>query len=711
MSRPLQPPLAHIAALLREQRYRRQFFDVDRKQAVLAMAGISAGFCLGVRNDLALLHGTSLGVALLCRTAAVAALGVALGFLRRAKRPREHERVLCRWLVFWSLLDMIVLWTRWPTGEHIGPLAGQAALTGVLYFGFWGSLAARVASSTVTTAATLALLWAPAATISSAARFSSAGLLVAASLGAVVTTRTSEENRRRRFDAERALAVKMRELAIEKERVEVTSRARAALLAAVSHEFRTPMNAVIGLSELVLDSPLSAENQHHVRTIHDSARALLALLEEILDFAKLDADKVQLSPAPFDLRRLAGSVMDMLRPAAAERSLSLSLDVSPGVPAALIGDDARLRQVLVNLVSNGIKFTERGGVTLHVASRALGGSDHDVAVRVEDAGIGMSPEVIARLFRPFEQGDQGIARRHWGAGLGLAISKKIIAAMGGDIRVESAPGRGSVFSFTLRLPATVPLPAAAPRAPRVDRPPLAILVVDDHPINREVARAKLHRLGHAVDLANDGPDAILAVSKKRYDVVLMDLSMPGMGGIEATQRILEGSAAGQAPHVVAMTASVFEADREACRRAGMRDFLGKPIDAAQLDTVLRRVAEERAIAAPVLSTEALAKVQHIQVPGEPGFFKQLCQIFGADARARLSRMEDAHQRGDADDLRAEAHVLRSASATLGATEMADLCGRIEAAAMDGRLDEIGAWVGALASQIEVVERALLREAP
>lgn len=701
--------VARVRALLREQRYRRQFFDGDRKQSVLAMVGITGGFCLAVRNDLILLRGTALRVALLCRLGAVIALVVALAFLRGAKRPRQHDRIFARWLAVWSLLAVLIVPTRWPTGEHLGPLAGQAALIGVLYFGLWGSFAARVSSAAITTAATLALLWAPATRVSPAAHFTSAVLLVATNLGALVVTRASEENRRKRFEAERALAVKVRELAVEKDRAEATSRARAALLAAVSHEFRTPMNAVIGLSELVLDTPLSADNQHHVRTIHDSARALLALLEEILDFAKIDADRIDLSPAPFDLRRLAASVVDMLRPAAGARSLSLSLDVSPSVPAALVGDDARLRQVLVNLVSNGIKFTERGRVELRVAARALGGDDHEICFRVEDTGIGMSADAMARLFRPFEQGDQGIARRYGGAGLGLAISKKIVTAMGGDIHVESAPARGSVFSFTLRLAATAPLPEVAPAAERAARAPLAILVVDDHPINRDVARAKLHRLGYALDLASDGPEAILAVSKKSYDVVLMDLSMPGMSGIEATKRILEGLAGREAPHVIAMTASVFEEDREACRRVGMRDFVGKPIDMKHLDAVLRWVAEERGAVPPVLSREALAKVQQIDVPGEPGFFKELCRIFGVDARARLSRIEDALEREDAAALQSEAHVLRSASATLGATEMADLCGRIEVGAREGRVAEVGAWVRALSSQIEVVERALARE--
>ena len=399
----------------------------------------------------------------------------------------------------------------------------------------------------------------------------------------------------------------------------------------------------------------------------------------------------------------------MLRPQASARSIELILDISSDLPQHLTGDDARLRQVLVNLAGNAVKFTERGAVTLRIASRALEGGDHEISVRVEDTGPGMTPDVVARLFRPFEQADQGIARRHGGTGLGLAISKQIVLAMGGDVHVESEPGRGSVFSFTVRLAAAAAPPEVAVPARREDRPPLAILVVDDQPINRDVARWGLGQLGYRVDLVNDGQEAIEAVSSKDYDVVFMDLRMPGMSGIEATARIGEKLLGKRAPHIIAMTASVFEEDREACRRAGMRDFVGKPIDLAQIDAVLCRVAEERGASAPLVAREAVATLRQIESLGEPGFFASICRVFLTDTKQRLPRMRDALSRGDAQELAREAHILISASATLGASTMSELCAGVEGAAREGRLDGIGARLDALSAQLVDVERALARE--
>lgn len=702
---------AQFTALLREQRYRRQFMDADRKQMALVMAVMSAGFSLAVFNDFALLKDTRvLAAALLCRLLALLALAVALFVLRGAKRPRQQDRVFAGWVGVWSILYLGVLATRYRTGERLGPLIGQGAVICALYLlGQGGPIRLRTLAACITTGGMIVFLWTTYAEISSATRLTGTSLLFAGNLGSALIARALDGQRRQRFEVEQALAVKLRELAVEKERVEAISRARAAFLAAMSHEFRTPMNAVIGLSDLVLETPLSPDNKKYVRTINESARALLALLEDILDFAKIDAQKLALSPAPFDMRKLAASVVDMMRPAAEARGLDLILDVSQDVPPGLLGDDARLRQVLVNLVSNAVKFTEHGEIILSITARAMGGENHEITVRVKDTGIGMAPSVLARLFRPFEQGDGGMTRRHGGTGLGLAISKQIIMAMGGDIHVESEPGQGSVFSFTLRFTPAVLAHEVVPGASREERRHLRILVVDDHPINREVAAARLGRLGYVVDLASDGAEAIAAVVKKDFDVVLMDLQMPGKSGIEATEQIMQKRPPDRRPHIIAMTASVFEADREACRRAGMCDFVGKPIDITQLDAVLSRVAEERGVCFPALSREALEKLQHMEVPGEPDFFTQLCQIFKTDALKRLARMGDALERGDAKVIEGEAHVLRSASATLGATEMSELCGRIELAACDGRVDEIGSWINKVMGQLEGVERMLMRE--
>ncbi len=341
--------------------------------------------------------------------------------------------------------------------------------------------------------------------------------------------------------------------------------------------------------------------------------------------------------------------------------------------------------------------------------------EYEITVCVEDTGIGIAPEAVARLFQPFEQVDAGIARRYGGTGLGLTISRQIVLAMGGDIQVDSAPGRGSRFSFTLRFATAAQSGNYLPlrSVPEVARRPLQILVVDDHPVNREVARAKLGRLGHPVDLASDGPEAIAAVAKKEYAVVFMDLQMPGMSGIEATQRIMSSLAGKPRPHIVALTASVFEDDREACRQAGMCDFLGKPIEFAQLDAVLSRIAAERSAVlhqavGETLSAEALEKLWAIEKVGEPQFVAKVCQLFIADTRKRLPRMVEALERGDARELEREAHALRSASATVGATAMAAHCEQIERLTSQGRITEVDTFMAALVTDFPEVEQALLR---
>jgi signal transduction histidine kinase/DNA-binding NarL/FixJ family response regulator len=686
------------------------------------MAAVSVAYLMSAGNDIPILRGTPLlAMSLASRGLLFVATGIVLFLLRRARWPRQQDRAFHLGLVAMGILMSSVHLLKMPSGRIQGPLIASVVYLCILYFAQRGPIVPRaiIGSMITTVSVALVLFGNSAGVIDAPGRVTSILALVALNIIGVFSARAFEEQRRKRFLAERKERQARRELAVARDRAEASAHARTSFLAAMSHEFRTPMNAVIGLSDILLDAPLECEHHRHVRVISESARALLGLLNDILDFAKIDAQKLTLSPAPFDPARLAASVVDMLRPAATARGLDLTLALDPGVPERLVGDDVRLRQVLVNLVNNAVKFTRRGAVTLRITAgaKAAGGA-HAVAFRVEDTGRGMTPDVVARLFRPFEQADSGIARSHGGTGLGLAISKQIIAAMGGDIAVESEPGKGSVFSFAIALPAPTEAASPAPEAalaPHEDRPPLVILVVDDNEINRTVARAKLGRLGYSVDLANDGSEAVEAVASKAYDIVFMDLQMPGMSGIEATARIAERLRGQSAPQIIAMTASVYEEDREACLKAGMRDFVGKPIDYAELDAVLRRVAAERGATAPpappvaTLSIETLSKLRHIESLGEPELVATLARRFVADTHERLPRMADALGRGDAEAIAREAHIVTSSSATLGATEMSELCARIERSARRGRVDEIGAGIDTLTLKFGEVERALARE--
>lgn len=606
--------------LLQLQRYRRFFLAADRKQNTIAVAIISAAFYLTARNDFVLLRGTStLYVALTCKFLHLVVAVITARFMYRAKLPRQYDLAAGVLLLATGAVVFHNTLTRLASGEAQGPLFGLGAILSVLYFVVRSLPRYSTFTASIITASGLLLLWNPVALVTSIGRVTGSLALVSLNIVGVISARAFEEQRRSRFDAEsherrlrRELSAKLAELAVEKDRVEALSRARTGFFAVMSHEFRTPMNAVIGLSDVLLDMPLEQESREHVHTINDSARALLTLLNDILDFAKIDAQMLRLSPAPFDPRALLTSITEMLRPAARSRSNELMLEVAADVPQGLLGDDVRLRQVLVNLLSNAIKFTERGAVRLQLTAIPEAQGDPALQFRIQDTGIGMAPEVRARLFKPFEQGDGSITRRYGGTGLGLSISRQIVLAMGGDILVESEPGHGSVFSFTLRFPVAKVWSRSASLAllkSSTARAPLAILVVDDHPINRKVARARFGQLHYAIDVASNGKEALEAVQRKDYDVVFMDLQMPDMSGIEATERICELLSGKRVPHIIAMTASVFEEDRESCKRAGMHDFVGKPIDLAHIDSVLARVAEERsAVTQPAEVEHAVAPV-------------------------------------------------------------------------------------------------------
>lgn len=710
-----------MAAQMMEQRYRRQFLSADAWQNLAAILLVGASHLPSLNNDRVLLHGTWLLYLAVCsRFLLIAVTLVTAIRIFRVKWPRHHDRAVTLWLFTLAILDVPITLTRYRFGEYQGILLSFFILLGIYYFVMRGPLWPRILAATLGFIPVAILVWNPKASGSPFFRNTAVAVLFGTNLIGALSSHFSGIQRRKQFMAERherearkELALKLQELAAEKERTEAMSRVRTAFLAAMSHEFRTPMNAVIGLSDLLLEGQLHPKERAYVQTISDSARALLGILNDILDFTKIDAQKIVLSSVPLDLPKLATSVVEMLRPAAMARGNALRIELSPELPQHLLGDEVRLRQVLVNLVGNAIKFTESGSVSLQVSARSLDADHCEITVRVVDTGIGMTPDVIARLFRPFEQADAGTARRYGGTGLGLAISRQIMLAMDSDVTVTSEPGRGSVFSFSLRLPIVTNLTKPAfSDAGTVPGTPLAILVVDDQPINREVALTKLTRLGHLVDLASSGSAALEAVQKKVYDVVFMDLQMPGMSGLETTRRIVALLEGKPQPHIIALTASVFEEDREACRQAGMQAFVGKPIEYAQLATVLSLVATERTAAGLIglpiatLSPDALATLREIEQRGQPDFVSKLSQIFLSDTRRRLPRMKEALDRGDAAELEQEAHILRSASATLGATEMAKLAGLVEQTTSEGHLTGVAELLASLEAQLPQIEQAL-----
>ena len=479
---------------------------------------------------------------------------------------------------------------------------------------------------------------------------------------------------------------------------EAASRAKGDFLAMMSHEIRTPMNGVLGMTSVLLRSELTNDQQHAATTIRDSGEALLRIIDDILDFSKLEVGAIALEDTAFDLHVLLSGTVDIVAPRAETKSLRLDVELAPDLPQFVRMDAGRLRQVVLNLLGNAVKFTECGSISLRARTATRQGAPA-LFVSVTDTGIGIEPSHLGRLFQSFSQGDASIARRFGGSGLGLAISKALIERMGGKISVDSEPGSGSTFWFELpvALASAEDLESAsgAHAGAMVDEAleqiralgrPAKILVVEDNATNLLVAKATLSRFGITPDTAGDGLEALAAVKRTAYDVILMDVQMPVMDGLEVTRAIRALPAPASEVPIIALTANAFRSDVERCLAAGMNGHIGKPFHGEDLIVAIASAlrgkdvaiqsARSRAGEVPIADWETIEKFRSSS--GEE-MLHLLIDTFLQDAAAKLDRLAAiaVSGGGDAEAVRL-AHSLKSAGAMAGAGALAALAAEIEA---------------------------------